>query len=549
MTRRQTRKKWTADEWALLSARTKEGEAAKDIASVMGRTKTSVQNMQKIIGLMTPRSELALQPDEERLLRENPDMSAVEIAERIGRTPAAVRAWRRKIGLPRYQDHARWTRDETDLLMSNLQRPLSELYALFPGRLKAPVNAKVKSLGRRRLRRKGHTYSSGYKHLVQRGGIKILEHRAVAEEKIGRPLRREEVVHRINYIRHDNRPSNLDVLENGSVHARIQKPVNGLIGGLLEGDEIGYDRGAHSYFIPSRSFDPEADRGASSSGMRMPDTSYVFCGDRIFPFSLQPDVGLAKTLAKLPHANSTLPMEGRHAVILFGAAASPAFLEGALGAGSIPFPAVRGRIADHDMVPVQGTASADCLMRDTLKPCPGASAVVWVVWWIPGSSAQWMHARDAEGCATWSKCPPRSSLKMARACPRRTRTCRTGICRPCTASDPYGDRRRRFPACSYRSSAREQGGAQPDAMRGTCAHLCRSLPCPTLRCKPRRTVVDASIPPSRPSIAESGRGRGGRQWMRHVRPAGLSFTRTAGGRKPCRGGVRPQILKQSAMYR
>lgn len=39
----------------------------------------------------------------------------------------------------------------------------------------------------------------------------ILEHRLVMEQKIGRPLRRDENVHHINGVRDDNRPDNLEL--------------------------------------------------------------------------------------------------------------------------------------------------------------------------------------------------------------------------------------------------------------------------------------------------------------------------------------------------
>ena len=42
-----------------------------------------------------------------------------------------------------------------------------------------------------------------------------------------------------------------------------------------------------------------------------------------------------------------------------------------------PFPVVKGRIADYDMVPVHGAAGAGSLVRDTLKAASGASATVW----------------------------------------------------------------------------------------------------------------------------------------------------------------------------
>lgn len=51
----------------------------------------------------------------------------------------------------------------------------------------------------------------GYVRLTGERGIYNLEHRAVMEAMIGRPLKPNETVHHKNGIRHDNRPDNLEL--------------------------------------------------------------------------------------------------------------------------------------------------------------------------------------------------------------------------------------------------------------------------------------------------------------------------------------------------
>ena len=58
-------------------------------------------------------------------------------------------------------------------------------------------------------------------HLHANTSGMVYEHVLVAEQKIGRPLKREEVVHHINHIRNDNRPENLIVFATQSDHTRF----------------------------------------------------------------------------------------------------------------------------------------------------------------------------------------------------------------------------------------------------------------------------------------------------------------------------------------
>ena len=60
----------------------------------------------------------------------------------------------------------------------------------------------------------------GYRRFANSG---ILVHRWVAKIKLGRPVRRPEVVHHKNRNKLDNRPSNLVVCANQAVHESFHR--------------------------------------------------------------------------------------------------------------------------------------------------------------------------------------------------------------------------------------------------------------------------------------------------------------------------------------
>jgi hypothetical protein len=75
--------------------------------------------------------------------------------------------------------------------------------------------------------RGGRTVASSGYVLVRRPGHRladvrgyVYEHRLVAEEKLGRALRRGEQIHHLNHDRADNRPDNIEVEPTPAHHRR-----------------------------------------------------------------------------------------------------------------------------------------------------------------------------------------------------------------------------------------------------------------------------------------------------------------------------------------
>jgi hypothetical protein len=69
-------------------------------------------------------------------------------------------------------------------------------------------------------RRDGYVLRRAPSHPAAVNGY-VLEHRLVMEQKIGRYLRDEEIVHHINHVRDDNRPENLMLLIGQAEHSRL----------------------------------------------------------------------------------------------------------------------------------------------------------------------------------------------------------------------------------------------------------------------------------------------------------------------------------------
>jgi len=83
--------------------------------------------------------------------------------------------------------------------------------------------------GGRRINSAGYVEIHLPDHSRARGNGYVFEHILVAEEKLGRPLALNEVVHHRNKVKTDNSPENLEVImrgEHSHIHARPQSRVD-----------------------------------------------------------------------------------------------------------------------------------------------------------------------------------------------------------------------------------------------------------------------------------------------------------------------------------
>lgn len=73
----------------------------------------------------------------------------------------------------------------------------------------------------------------------------VLEHRLIMEEKIGRYLKKEELVHHINMIKSDNRIENLYICSGASEHKSAHASLNSCVDALLKTGVIIFKNGKY----------------------------------------------------------------------------------------------------------------------------------------------------------------------------------------------------------------------------------------------------------------------------------------------------------------
>lgn len=157
---------------------------------------------------------------EKQYIRENyPTMGAIKCAEALGRPRNSVQYMAQKLGVRMYASKP-WTEEEKAYLEIYYPQTGGHHCANKLGRSFDAVHKMVEKLGLKIDTKGYYIDSQGYKVITPNRETKVYEHRMVMEEKLGRPLTSEEIVHHIDGNKQNNDPENLE-LTNRSEHMRI----------------------------------------------------------------------------------------------------------------------------------------------------------------------------------------------------------------------------------------------------------------------------------------------------------------------------------------
>ena len=237
---------WSAKEDAFVAGNPLMG--LREIAGHLGRSMSAVSHRRKHLGMRTPQSDIVWSPAEDKILRMHQEAPFKSLTTRLNRTPLAIRQRRRQLGLTRPKNIYIPTAADKRSLLEHMDdpEPMSALRGKIPSATDAQIWRQLKKLGRRRRRRKGYTIMNGHRYKTVNGKL-MAEHRIVAQNAIGRPLKNTEVVHHIDCNPINNDPANLDILPDDSTHARTHASLDKLIGKLFQASIVHYDKRTNKY--------------------------------------------------------------------------------------------------------------------------------------------------------------------------------------------------------------------------------------------------------------------------------------------------------------
>lgn len=164
-------------------------------------------------------------------------MPVRDIASELGRPIAGIRKRAGKLGVAK--PLKRWCSEEDEVIRAAWGNRAIKDVANELGRGVSEVSSRSKKLGRKRWRQRSG-YHSGRPVRGFKNGSPIYEHRAIVEEELGRPLTSDEIVHHIDFDKHNNALSNLVVFDR-SQHRKAHSSFESLVPILVERGIIMFD--------------------------------------------------------------------------------------------------------------------------------------------------------------------------------------------------------------------------------------------------------------------------------------------------------------------
>jgi hypothetical protein len=192
----------------------------KEVASHLKRTEASVQTKANRLGIRTFERTEWTHLEDKVILDNFKNLPLTKIAELLGRSYESVQHRSLKVlGLSKFR-WKEWTEGDITFLKENYPNKLGHYCAKKLNRSFYAVHKMVEKLGIKPNWTYEYINKQGYKVLTFNRNNKILAHRFVMENHIGRKLTSEEVIHHIDKDKLNNDISNLTIM-NRSSHAKL----------------------------------------------------------------------------------------------------------------------------------------------------------------------------------------------------------------------------------------------------------------------------------------------------------------------------------------
>lgn len=165
-------------------------------------------------------------------------MLARDIARHVGFTVQSVRRRAARLGLS--EPLKKWSEAEDEVIRASRgQRQLRDV-AKELGRCTTTVSVRAKQLGLSPWRISSGLHSGRPVDGFQDGNP-VFTHRRVVEDRIGRKLRSDEIVHHIDGNKFNNASSNLFVFKSRADHRKAHSTLESIMPALLERGIVEFD--------------------------------------------------------------------------------------------------------------------------------------------------------------------------------------------------------------------------------------------------------------------------------------------------------------------